>query len=156
MIVPLLARDRTLGAITFVAAESGRRYTPIDLALAEELARRAALALDNALLYAEAQRLNAELEQRVTSRAAQIEAAYARLRDEIAERRQAEEQVHLLNAQLEERVAERTGQLEEVNRESTKGNRRTTTDEPNAARGAPPHPRTVSHQSNHRLGAHAR
>jgi len=51
MIVPLAARDRTLGAITF-AAESGRRYTPLDLALAEELARRAALALDNALLYA--------------------------------------------------------------------------------------------------------
>ena len=60
MIVPLVARDRTLGAITFVAAESGRHYTPIDLALAEDLARRAALALDNALLYAEAQRLNAE------------------------------------------------------------------------------------------------
>jgi PAS domain S-box-containing protein len=117
MIVPLVARDRTLGAITFVMAESGRHYTPIDLALAEELARRAALALDNALLYAEAQRLNAELEQRVTSRAVQIEAAYARLRDEIAERRQAEEQIRLLYAQLEQRIAERTEQLEAVNRE---------------------------------------
>jgi PAS domain S-box-containing protein len=120
MIVPLLTRDRPLGVITFVAAESGRRYTPSDLALAEELAHSAALALDNALLYAEAQRLNAELEQRVTARAAQIEAAYARLRDEIAERRQAEEQVHRLNAQLEARVAERTEQLEQVNRELQK------------------------------------
>jgi GAF domain-containing protein len=55
MIVPLAARDRTLGAITFAAAESGRRYTSLDLALAEELARRAGSALDNALLYAEAQ-----------------------------------------------------------------------------------------------------
>ncbi len=120
MIVPLAARDRTLGAITFVAAESGRHYTPNDLTLAEELARRAALALDNALLYAEAQRLNAELEQRVAARAMQIETAYARLRDEVAERRQAEEQIHLLNAQLERRVAERTEQLERLNRDLQK------------------------------------
>ncbi len=120
MIVPLLTNDRPLGAITFVAAESGRRYTSSDLALAEELAHHAALALDNALLYAEAQRLNAELEQRVTARAAQIEAAYARLRDEIAERRQAEEEVKRLNAQLEARVAERTEQLQVVNRELQK------------------------------------
>lgn len=120
MIVPLVARDRMLGAITFVMAESGRHYTPIDLALAEELARRAALALDNAWLYAEAQRLNAELEERVTGRAAQIEAAYARLKDEIDERRQAQEQIHLLNAQLEQRVAERTEQLEQANRDLQK------------------------------------
>jgi PAS domain S-box-containing protein len=51
MIVPLVARDRTVGAITFVAAESGRRYGPADLALAQELARRAALAVDNARLF---------------------------------------------------------------------------------------------------------
>jgi len=40
MIVPLVARGRTLGAITLAWAESGRRYRPIDLALAEELARQ--------------------------------------------------------------------------------------------------------------------
>ena len=51
MIVPLLARGRTLGAITFVTAESGRCYTPADLPLVEDLARRAALAVDNARLY---------------------------------------------------------------------------------------------------------
>ena len=51
MIVPLVARGRTLGAITFVAAESGRTYSPIDLAFAEDLARRAAIAIDNAHLY---------------------------------------------------------------------------------------------------------
>ncbi len=55
MRVPLVARGRTLGAITFVSAESGRRYGPADLALAEELARRAALAIDNARLYRQAQ-----------------------------------------------------------------------------------------------------
>ncbi len=52
--VPLVARGRTLGVLTFVAAESGRRYGPADLALAEELARRAALSIDNARLHREA------------------------------------------------------------------------------------------------------
>ena len=56
MVVPLSARERTLGAITFVAAESGRRYGPADLAMAEELGRRAGLAVDNARAWDEAQR----------------------------------------------------------------------------------------------------
>jgi PAS domain S-box-containing protein len=51
--VPLVARGRTIGVISFVAAESGRRYGPDDLALAEELARRAATAVENAQLYRE-------------------------------------------------------------------------------------------------------
>jgi len=53
MTVPLSAHGRTLGAITFVAGESGRRYTPEDLELAEEVAGRAGLAIDNARLYHE-------------------------------------------------------------------------------------------------------
>ncbi len=56
MIVPLVARGRTLGAITLVSAESGRRYEKADLELDEELACRGALAVDNARLYDEAQR----------------------------------------------------------------------------------------------------
>ncbi|HYO74754.1 MAG TPA: PAS domain-containing protein [Archangium sp.] len=51
MTVPLTARGRTFGALTLIFAESGRRYTPADLALAEQLAVRAALAVDNARLY---------------------------------------------------------------------------------------------------------
>jgi PAS domain S-box-containing protein len=51
MCVPLTAHGRVLGAITFVAAESGRRYGPDDLALAEDLARRAGIAIENAQLY---------------------------------------------------------------------------------------------------------
>ncbi len=51
MIVPLRARGRTFGALTLVAAESGRHYDDADLALAEDLAPAAALAIDNALLY---------------------------------------------------------------------------------------------------------
>jgi PAS domain S-box-containing protein len=63
VIVPLTARGRTFGAITLVTAESGRRYGPGDLEVAEDLARRAALAVDNARLYEEAQREIAERER---------------------------------------------------------------------------------------------
>ena len=58
MIIPLVARGRTLGAITFMLSDSQRRYDDHDLALAGELAHRAALAIDNARLYREAQAAN--------------------------------------------------------------------------------------------------
>jgi PAS domain S-box-containing protein len=48
MIVPLRAQGRNLGAVTFVAAESGRTYGEDDLSFAQELASHAALAIDNA------------------------------------------------------------------------------------------------------------
>ncbi len=54
--VPLIARGSTLGTISLLTASSGRTYTPDALALAEEFARRAALAVDNARLYQAAQR----------------------------------------------------------------------------------------------------
>ncbi|MDQ6781571.1 MAG: SpoIIE family protein phosphatase [Candidatus Eremiobacteraeota bacterium] len=57
MIVPLIARDRILGAISFITAESGRRYGKDDLAFTEILSRRAALAYDNARMYAREQRV---------------------------------------------------------------------------------------------------
>jgi PAS domain S-box-containing protein len=61
ILAPLIARGRTLGALTFVTtAESGRRYTSADRALTEELARRAAVAVDNARLFGAAQREIAE------------------------------------------------------------------------------------------------
>jgi PAS domain S-box-containing protein len=56
MTVPLRTQDRIIGAISFISAESGRRYTPEDLQLAEELAQRASLAIENAQLYQAAQR----------------------------------------------------------------------------------------------------
>ncbi len=52
MTVPLVARRGILGAITFIAS-SDRRFGPGDLAFAEELARRAATAIENAQLHAE-------------------------------------------------------------------------------------------------------
>jgi len=66
IVVPLIARKRTLGALTLVSAESGRRYTQTDLDLAMELARRAALAVDNARLH------QAELEARRAAEAANL------------------------------------------------------------------------------------
>ena len=76
MVVPLVTRGRTLGAISFIAAESGRRYDEADLRLAEELARRAAFAVDNSRLFDEAQK-------------------------EIAERRWAQEELRASRDQLE-------------------------------------------------------
>jgi PAS domain S-box-containing protein len=56
VVVPLTARGRTFGAITLVTtAESGRSISAEDVALAEELGRTAALAVDNAQLYYQAQ-----------------------------------------------------------------------------------------------------
>ncbi len=48
---PLVARGRTLGAISFVLSRPGRRYVPDDLSLAESLAQRCAFAVDNSRLY---------------------------------------------------------------------------------------------------------
>lgn len=55
IIAPMVARGRVLGALTLVVAESGRRYGAADVAMAEDLARRAAMAVDNARLHREAQ-----------------------------------------------------------------------------------------------------
>lgn len=53
MAVPLVAHGRTLGTMSFAWADPERRYTAADLALAEDLAHRAALAMDNSRLYGE-------------------------------------------------------------------------------------------------------
>jgi PAS domain S-box-containing protein len=68
MFVPLVARGRTLGVLTFARAESPERFSDDDLAFALELAQRAALAVDNARLFAAEQRARhlAERLQRVT------------------------------------------------------------------------------------------
>ncbi len=55
---PLVARDRSLGSITFLTSSGGRLLDDDDLTLALELASRAAAAVDSALLYEEARRLN--------------------------------------------------------------------------------------------------
>ncbi|GAB6984089.1 SpoIIE family protein phosphatase [Nocardioides pyridinolyticus] len=51
IVAPLTGRDRILGAVTLIHAESGRRYAEADLVFLEEIAERAALALDTAVTF---------------------------------------------------------------------------------------------------------
>jgi serine phosphatase RsbU (regulator of sigma subunit) len=61
VIVPLAARGRILGVITLIRGEAGERFGPADLALAEDLARRAAVSMDNAQLHNAAQDVAVQL-----------------------------------------------------------------------------------------------
>ncbi len=88
--LPLNARGRTIGAITLIWAESGRAYTQSEMYLAQDLADRAALAIENARLYQQAQNINTELEQRVEKRTRQLELSRNHLVKEIDERKKAE------------------------------------------------------------------
>ena len=62
LVVPLIARGRALGAITWLRIAGGESYTAEDLGVAEDIAARAALAVDNARLYRQAQRARGEAE----------------------------------------------------------------------------------------------
>ncbi|NTU86132.1 MAG: GAF domain-containing protein, partial [Chloroflexales bacterium] len=68
IIVPLVVQQAVVGALTLIVAESGRQYDPTDLALAEELAQRAAQAITHARLYAAEQQAHAEAEAAVQLR----------------------------------------------------------------------------------------
>ena len=61
--VPLKLRDEVIGALTLVSSTPGRNYDDADADLAEELARRAAVAIDNARLYSAAQEARVAAEQ---------------------------------------------------------------------------------------------
>ena len=63
LFVPLAARGHALGAIGFIRTEPGVSYTPAQVELAEDLARRAAVALDNARLFQEAAQARAAAEE---------------------------------------------------------------------------------------------
>ncbi len=63
MIAPFRSQDRSLGLLTFMVTESARRYTASDLDLAEGLAARAVLALENALLHSSVQEQRNEAEK---------------------------------------------------------------------------------------------
>jgi signal transduction histidine kinase len=82
LMVPMRARGRTLGAVTFVS-DAQRNYDDADLLLAEDLGRRCAMAIDNARLYREASdaRVRAE-EASARAEAAREDAAYAAQRAE--------------------------------------------------------------------------
>jgi GAF domain-containing protein len=63
--VPLKARDRVLGVITWVTGDTGRRFGPTDLVFGEDLARRAAVAIDNAQLHSELRETAVRLQRAV-------------------------------------------------------------------------------------------
>jgi serine phosphatase RsbU (regulator of sigma subunit) len=63
MVLPIKARGKTFGAVSLVSGASGRNYGPADLELAVDLARRAALAADNARLYREQRHIARTLQQ---------------------------------------------------------------------------------------------
>ncbi|MBW4643159.1 MAG: PAS domain S-box protein [Goleter apudmare HA4340-LM2] len=65
MVIPLYSRGQLFGAMSFVTAESGRYYGQADLALSEDIARRAATAIDNARLYQETQQAKQAAERAV-------------------------------------------------------------------------------------------
>ncbi|HET8599461.1 MAG TPA: SpoIIE family protein phosphatase [Segeticoccus sp.] len=65
LMVPLVARDQVLGVISWVMAESHRSYTEEDVKFAEELARRAAIAIDNSQLHSQTKEVAEQLQRAV-------------------------------------------------------------------------------------------
>jgi serine phosphatase RsbU (regulator of sigma subunit) len=65
LIVPLVVRGTVLGVMTWVAAESGHRYTEADVTFAEDLAKRCAIAIDNAQLHSETREAAVRLQNAV-------------------------------------------------------------------------------------------
>ncbi|GAB3243883.1 hypothetical protein GCM10027448_03260 [Nocardioides dilutus] len=65
MSCPLKVRDRVFGVITWVTGEGGRRFGPEDLEFGEEIARRAAVAIDNAQLHSQVREVALELQRAV-------------------------------------------------------------------------------------------
>jgi len=69
MIVPLVARERTFGALSLIVGESGRRYGTEDLGFAEDLAGRGAVAIDNARLFGDQVAARARVQELAAERA---------------------------------------------------------------------------------------
>jgi serine phosphatase RsbU (regulator of sigma subunit) len=65
MSCPLKVRDHVFGVITWVTGEGGRRFGPADLEFGEEIARRAAVAIDNAQLHSQVRDVALELQRAV-------------------------------------------------------------------------------------------
>jgi PAS domain S-box-containing protein len=106
IIAPLTAHGRVLGAVSFITAESGRLYGPKDLKLAEDLAHRAAIALDNAKLYQAAEQSNqaksvflATLSHELRNPLAAIENGLALVRLTVDDRERVEKIVSMVGRQ---------------------------------------------------------
>lgn len=85
IVVPLVVQDRGVGAITLVTTETKRHYTPTDLAMAEELASRVSLVIENARIYQRLQEFTTNLEALVAERTEALAKTSESLRQSNAE-----------------------------------------------------------------------
>ncbi|MEK7220434.1 MAG: GAF domain-containing protein, partial [candidate division NC10 bacterium] len=75
IVVPLIVRERAIGAVSLGYVGQGRTFTPEEISLLQSFATQAAIAIEKARLYQEIQHHAAELEQRVYERTRELEAA---------------------------------------------------------------------------------
>jgi PAS domain S-box-containing protein len=111
--VPLAVRDRLLGVLTFLTAESGRRYGPDDLRLAEDLAHRAAIAIENARLYAAMQEADRRKDEFLAMLAHELRNPLAPIRNALHVMKQPGASALLLRQvrEMAERQAQHMGRL---------------------------------------------
>jgi PAS domain S-box-containing protein len=122
LIVPLRGRDAILGALTFVSAESGRRFDSHDLEVAEELGTRAAQAIDNARLFTDVEESRRLLEEQATeleAQAAELETTAEELGQSNAGLRRAVDDLAQRTAEAEQARLE----AEAARREADEANR---------------------------------
>jgi signal transduction histidine kinase len=108
MMVPLVVGDEAIGAISFVSAESGRRYGAADLQIAEELARRAGAAIQNARLHAASLEARQALEHQAMElemQAEELQAQSMEMECVQAELEAANHDLQQANTRLEAQVA---------------------------------------------------
>jgi signal transduction histidine kinase len=113
--VPLIARGATLGALTLVSGESRRRYTGSDLELALEIARRSALAIDNARLFRDTEQARVRLEEQT----AELEAQAEEMGLQAAEMEEMQVELEVANTELRganEALLEATAVAEDASR----------------------------------------
>lgn len=109
IVVPLVSRRKTIGAIVMARSNGRPRYHAADSHLALELGRRAATAVENSLLHLETRELNEHLERRVSERTAELAEANKRLEEQMAFRRRTEAELRNREGQLQR--AQRVTQL---------------------------------------------
>ncbi len=115
LIVPLVVRGTTFGALTLVYAESGRRFEEKDLAVAGELARRIGTAIENARLLRESEEARHELEQQA-----------AEMEIQATEMEETQERLQRTNAELQvlnQRLLDKTAEAEAALRQAEDANR---------------------------------
>ncbi|CAN5683902.1 hypothetical protein BH23GEM8_BH23GEM8_02720 [soil metagenome] len=98
--VPLRARGVVLGALTLVSSDSGKRFGEPDLRLAEELARKAAIAIDNARLYRDSE----EARQALEEQAVELEAQAAELQQQAWQVEESQAALEATNLELASQV----------------------------------------------------